>query len=344
MDENISYSTSAQKEALINELKGNLFEYLVGRRIAAQIDREHQYITSLPSSFESQLKDYERWLLRNDRELVGRLPLLADSTFHSLKESISNLKYDDVFLVGKISGGSHNNVWHEADLLLRHSRGGEEYPISLKLCKANSFVNTKSAGIFSFVEKYFTSFSDHHRDQEELSSLARQSFWQMGHKLHSLAGLEFSGKFGLDWEEAGYDHLPGHLNEEMHQVLIDYYHQVISLIYQQLKRYWQSDRELFIRSILPLMGMGQKNMIQAYCFHGDEIKNGITKRYLQKSIMVIDYDSVTESLTKVEFGELRSGLSSFEIDLLGATLQIRVKPMNRFTTPGLKINCSLKHR
>ena len=44
----------------------------------------------------------------------------------------------------------------------------------------------------------------------------------------------------------------------------------------------------------------------------------------------------------VQFGELKPGISSFEIVFGKTTLQIRVKPMNKFTAPALKVNCSVK--
>jgi hypothetical protein len=37
-------------------------------------------------------------------------------------------------------------------------------------------------------------------------------------------------------------------------------------------------------------------------------------------------------------------VSSVELDIEGDLLQIRVKPMNKFTTTAIKINCSVKFK
>ena len=49
-----------------------------------------------------------------------------------------------------------------------------------------------------------------------------------------------------------------------------------------------------------------------------------------------------QELETLKINELKRGLSSFEIDFESLTLQIRVKPMNIFTVPAMKVNCSVK--
>ena len=53
-------------------------------------------------------------------------------------------------------------------------------------------------------------------------------------------------------------------------------------------------------------------------------------------------ETLRQELKTLKINGLKKGLSSFEIGLESLTLQIRVKPMNIFTVPAMKVNCSVK--
>ncbi len=68
-----SYGTSAQNSALVNEFKGNLFEYLVASAIAKYYGLESDFITSINDSFRQSLSFYETWLRTHDLPLLRSL-------------------------------------------------------------------------------------------------------------------------------------------------------------------------------------------------------------------------------------------------------------------------------
>ena len=76
--------TLAQKEALLNELKGNLFEYLVGSFMARNLKIERQFIESFGGEIRSQLTNYETWIRNYEPELLKQLPVLARTMANDL--------------------------------------------------------------------------------------------------------------------------------------------------------------------------------------------------------------------------------------------------------------------
>ena len=56
----------------------------------------------------------------------------------------------------------------------------------------------------------------------------------------------------------------------------------------------------------------------------------------------MEMTDLDEELRSLKFRMDDKEKSSFEISLSKILLQIRCKPMNKFTVPGLKINCSIK--
>jgi len=79
MKETYLHDSSSQKEALINEFKGNLFEYLVGHSLACLAQVESRFIQSFGGELRSRLSEYESWLRVHDQELIYALPSLRES-------------------------------------------------------------------------------------------------------------------------------------------------------------------------------------------------------------------------------------------------------------------------
>ncbi|RLA65873.1 MAG: hypothetical protein DRQ88_04180 [Epsilonproteobacteria bacterium] len=325
-------SIPSQKEALLNELKGNLFEYLVGQNLALQKGILSEFYRNFGGELKNKLVQYENWLRNNDPILFKKLPNLASSLAKELTLYLPE-KIDNLLVVGKAGGGGHRFKLNEADLLAISKK--EMIPISVKLCKAKAFVNTKSGGVKSFIVKYFSNFPNAPIWQEELNEVLNIAFQHMGHELYAQAGLEFTGQFDERWEHS---HLPGKVPVEMRPVIYKFYSQVILKIYDIFKIMYGQSQEDFKKCLYPIMGFGNLQIIQATCFHG--ILKG--KKYNLKGVKVFTGDELKQNLKKLKLEKLKADLSSFEMRSDELILQIRVKPMNIFTTPAVKINCSIK--
>ena len=336
----VGKATLSQKEAAVNEFKGNLFEFLVASWLSRKYGKEAQFLKDFGGPLRSQLVGYEKHLREYDPELVRRLPTLAQKTaeksFPYLPKNI-----DQIFVVGKCPQFSNREKLKEADLLAV-STTGEEHLLSLKLCKARAFVNTKSGGVRSFIEKYFSEFSDASKWQKRISQFVEQSFLQMSYQLYEKAGLIFEGKFGSEWEEAGKSTLPGQLSKDDLIIVQDHYYRVIQEFYKAFVAFFKKDKEKFKRALFPLLGMGLENIIQITCYHAEKVSKEERKRYQLRGIDIATSKELSRELESVHIEELKKGLSSFEVKLKTIVLQIRVKPMNVFTVPAMKVNCSVK--
>lgn len=257
-------------------------------------------------------------------------------------------------------------MFHEADLLLKlRAKEGDEIltasssvstgssgktsveyfrnslGISLKLCKDKAFVNTKNAGAQSFIVKYFA-YAESFTEQERLNKCLQKSFELMGRKLYQIAGLrtEFKTEFDDFWSAANYSHLPGEVSLEMQREIHKHYFRVISEVYRILKNMIDIDRRAFIMSLYALCGLSSADILQVICFHAGHC---VKSDHIFRRVKIISFSDLEKEAEQVEILPLKKGLSSFEIKLSFLILQIRVKPMNCFTVPGVKINCSVKH-
>jgi len=322
-----------QKEALVNEIKGNLFEYLVAHGVAKTKGIESKFLERFSGVMKTMFSKYESWLRENDRDLIHKLPLLANT----MAELISRKLDDDmkeVLVIGKMTGGFHNDIYKEADILLLSER---EIPISLKLCKKNAFVNTKSGGAKSFISKYFALFEQAGLLQSTYSSIIDDGFEKMGQELYSLYSLDFPGRFDSTWERPD---LPGELNQEESSILHSFYRSLNYHLYNILKGLFEEDPKLFVQSLMPLVGQGDHRVMQGICFHKDVTIKGVRSRYELDRVMLKSFEEYCENIEFLPFNE---NISSFEIQMGDDKLQIRIKPMNKFTTASYKINCSIRY-
>ena len=314
---------TVQKEALNNEIKGYLFEYLVGKQLANLLGCEELFLCHETKAAGERLREYEIWLRRNDPILMKRLPLLAGKTVDLINRRLSPVG-EAVRLCGRERTGE------EADILLEGKTS--TLPIGLKLCKANAFVNTKSGGLRSFLVKYFG--ADTHRGQVRLNKALDWSFDCMAGRLYQSVGLEYGGEWDHSWEDAGYSLLPGELPAEKNAFVLEHYGRVVDVLYEEVEKYREDCHVDFIRALAPLMGFKNPNLVQVFCFY--------KKDYQLENIIVIDGRSLNWEALKVRMGERIPKRSSFEIMVEDRILQIRVKPMNKFNARALKVNCSIK--
>lgn len=337
MKETYLHDSSSQKEALINEFKGNLFEYLVGHSLACLAQVESRFIKSFGGELRSRLSEYESWLRVHDQELIYALPSLAKECSKKLFDVLSDINIHNILVMGKIGAAGGNDHFNEADLLILSDKE-KVIPVSLKLCKAHSFVNTKSAGVKSFIEKYFAPFQSAQERQVQLNERVELSFNNMAKQLYDMADLTYSGGFDPSWKEAGLPELPGQLNKEMNMVVVESYRPVIAMIREIMLDFHREDPQLFVACLNPLMGLGKQGMIQLTCNHHP--KEG--KRYQLHSIDVVDETQKAAQMTECIFDAANPEISSFQLSFTDLKLQIRVKPMNKFTSMAHKINCSIK--
>ena len=333
--------TSAQNEALINEFKGNLFEYQMAFLIAKSQGREvlSQFVNQFQGNFKLKLSQYETWMRNNDPDCLSQLPILAKESFKYLKDQIPSLgkNIDEVLLIGKLVAGQDD--FKESDILIKTKQG--PVPMSLKLCKEQAFVNTKSGGVLSFIEKYFQSYFPQFRvEQQLLNDVLKSSFLEMGTELYENHELgSFEGQFDQRWTEE-FSELPGELNAEDSAVLGRHYHRVISKIYAILQSFYHQDSQAFLQCLSPIVGMGRNDMIQLTCFH----KHSKQSPYEISSVELFTPQDWERQSKECRIGKIKDGMASFEIIFQEMLLQIRVKPMNKFTAMALKINCSVKRR
>ncbi|MCP4912954.1 MAG: hypothetical protein GY909_07535 [Oligoflexia bacterium] len=333
-----SLETLGQSEALINELKGNLFEYLVAQSLATHFNVLSQFYHSFGGELKHRLGEYERWLRDQDPELMSRLPLLAQDVAQDIYPKLPiKKKIESVYIVGKTSANVDDDI-KEADIVLIDSKK-EIYPISLKLCKYGAYVNTKSGGIRSFLEKYFHIFdtigeySQIKSFQDELNKLLDMSFDTMGKELYEQIGENFNGTFDKRWT---YSHLPGQLPENLSKIVLEHNYRVNEKLLEIFQRISQIDKTLFNSVLKNLAGFGRSDLIQVICFHGAH--QG--EKYHLKSVSL--NIKKTESNIAYDFLPSDNVKSSFELSNGEDFLQIRIKPMNVFTSRALKVNCSVK--
>jgi hypothetical protein len=315
-------------DAYLNEFKGNLFEYIVGAKIARSSKLEGQYFSSISPELKKKLQSYESFIRTNKATLISELDRYSTELVSGIEKYLPE-NITEIFLVGKIAKSSSTAGLSEADLLIK---GDKLLPLSLKLSKWQSFVNTKSGGVKSFFSNYFCEF-DSEDDQKELNSLVDRAFCEMSHKLHECVGLSFSGNWD-SWVEQGLSELPGKLTKEHSDILKSYYLKIITFIHQIIVKYNKVNNQNFVNAIAPLMGFGSKDIFQVICFHDPKGRDGKLKKIMYLKNERIKIQKIDEKVINNSF---------FNIYLEHKVLQIRIKPMNKFTNTSLKINCSVKH-
>ncbi len=338
MNQEISIS---QIEANKNELKGHLFEFMIGQSLAKEWGILAEYLLEFPEEVLGQLSRYENQLRKLDMQLVKDLPNLAQTSAVNLisyleERFLSGEKILKINPLGKeTQRGEARKLWAEADLLLISSEN-REFPISIKLTKDKAYVNTKSGGIKSFLSSYFNMFEGVEGKQKELTLLADESFSQMGHELYQLRDIVFSGKFDEQWDALSLSHLPGELPKDMRPIVYEHYHRLISWIYSDVEKFYKDDPGKFLRALYPLCGFSNPEILQLKCFYKG-------KKIQLSHIHLIDYNELERETCQMELRPPVNGNSSFEVAFPRFVLQIRVKPMNIFTVPSVKINCSIKY-
>jgi hypothetical protein len=329
--------SSAQLQALFNEYKGHLFEYLVASELARAHGLEGPFLESFGGEAKARLNEYEQWIQNYQRPALGRLLKLARlmaKACLALPE-LNSSPLESIQVMGKTAQSNRYRDFAECDIFIL-DKFGQEIPLSLKLCGEGAYLNAKSAGVRSFFTRYFAGFAHHEQLQADFDQVVTQSFTSMAYDLYELAGLESSvpGRwFGPEWSDAGLSDRPGLLPPELRARVHRAYHEMLIALYQGLRRI--DEAGLLSSGLAPLLGFGHPDLIQVSCF--ESRSEGELGR-----VVVSRAHELRECELEPVMGPLKEGLSSFIITWGKFQLQLRLKPMNAFTTPGYKVNCAYK--
>ena len=317
--------STQRSESLINEYKGNLFEYLVAQKVAQIFNFEKKFLANLDQSLKNNLVTYQEELRSLDQGLFDELPKLAHETALKLKEYL-HFEHLEVELIGKL--GAHPQAhYSEADLLVKNN--DSMLPISLKLSKKGTATHTKSAGLKSFFIKYF---NEEFR-QESFNQFLGMCFNKMAINLHELEDMEYLDSFNA-WREQGYTEYPGELNESQKEILGRCYSELINRVYDELIDLLKKNKSQVVEGIRSLMGFESQNIVQVKCMYvHNESRYQYYNTEIYKPTQNKDYDLKLEKPKKNQ--------ASFEVHLDDKKVQLRIKPMNKFTVPGYKLNCAI---
>lgn len=309
-------------DALLNEYKGSLFEFLVSKELACLYDFESNFLHSLSSSQMGMLSQQEQFLRNNYPNLLISLPLLAKKTAKSLVQRLQISNLSSIKMMGM-----NANANNEVDILITDSKK-LIIPISLKLSRSGSFTNTKSAGVKSFLQKYFNF------DQDEFNQKYERDFREFAYCMYQDVGEDPIDDFSL-WEELSLPTLPGKLEGLQKDYLFNFYKKVNKRIVETLEEIYLNKPKDFIDYLAPLSGFSSKDVIQVTTFYKLDGED-----YQLEEIKILSYkDLFPEGETSTRF---KMAEHSFEIYLKKLRLQVRLKPMNKFTHKSYKVNCALK--
>lgn len=316
-----------KKEALFNEVKGSLFEYLVARHLAQAGKDELGFQKSLDPNYLNVLSQQDRMVRQFYPEMFPFLNQVSKFTFEAITKYFGSAPLSPQ-LLGKFTNSSLGSEIFEADLLVDVKE--KKIPLSLKLNKKNAYVNTKSGGIKSFFSHYFSYLDP--EIQVRFNQLVDLEFNRMTLELHALHDLEFPGDYSL-WVRKGFSELPGELDPDGRAILKRYYARLARELHRILS---DGDESAFKASLGPLMGFGSSEIIQVTCFHD-------FKAQTDPEVQIHSYHDVFGEGVEAKLLPF-DNISSAEIVLGSWSLQLRIKPMNKFTTTAIKINCSVKFR
>lgn len=313
-------SLDLKKEALLNEYKGSLFEFLVARSLATTFDLETSFLNSLSDNQLAMFEQQESYLRHYFPQLLISLPVLAKSSALRIIEQQNLLTAEQISLVGMNAGDTT-----EADIIISSAKN--KLPVSLKISKYGSYTNTKSAGVKTFFSKYFKV------DQSEFNFLYEQKFEEFTYALLADAGLNMANNFH-EWENLGLPNLPGQLTGYPKEKLFNFYKEMNLALFDKLEGLYRFSPENFNKAVMHLIGFSDTDLVQLTCFYKNDDKG-----YRLESISIKERPEI---LSLTEAPQLKLLEKTIEVIFSKLKLQIRLKPMNKFTASSYKINCAVK--
>lgn len=310
------------KISFLNEIRGAMLEFSCANSIAQKFNFLEKFYKNLPTEIYHELLQYQDFMRENDPEGLEFITKVG----HEFGQKLSGNDLgvlNSIYLTGKTK---LNNHIHESDIVLDFQK--KQQMISLKLIKMDSFINSKSAGSKSFFSKYFN------------DEIYQQFFNQQVTNHFQNFKIRFFNFFDAPIEKYTFNELcrlenitdrPGQLPEELRLMLFDFYAEIIKMIFDYFDQKINDSK--FQDQLRPLMGLGNEKIKVCVVEYKKSFKN-----------YKINFYDVNEFSTRNFMVCPISGHTSFNIDLDKLILQIRVKPMNSFTAPSLKVNCSIKFK
>lgn len=317
--------TTLQKsrKSFLNEIRGRLLEFSCAKGLACFYKIEHEFFALLSSSEISELQQYQNYLIQYDQSFYQYIESAGNEFIKKINPA-KDKSVKSVILTGQLQ---NQNKFKEADIV---AIGEVNFLYSIKLIKENSFINSKSAGIKSIFGKYF----NENELQLTLNKNIELYFDQF--KLHffnffdvhvdELSFVELLKKFNITDR-------PGQLPQELSVILFDFYRKCVSDIHQHFVQLLNQNKIKFLENIKPLIGFGRDDLNVVTFYHCADFSK----------VRLDIHDKSVMSTKNVQISEL-SGHTAFLIELDHLILQIRVKPMNSFLAPSLKVNCSVKFK
>ncbi|MFP5492387.1 MAG: hypothetical protein ACLGG0_12855 [Bacteriovoracia bacterium] len=318
------------REALFNEIKGSLFEYLTALEIARSHKLELDFLKNLPEHYQQVLEQQDHMTRELYPELVAYMPNWAKVTAQEFLKTHKEA-WQKITLTGQLIHTDAAEEQGAADFILQ---GEKNHGVSLKLNKKAGSVNTKSGGIKSFFTTYFpTQLSE--TLQNKFNQLVDAEFSVVRFELMEMAGLKTEATW-VEWRKAGLSELPGELPSDMRERLHAFYARVSLELRSHLEKIASEYPSIFQLGLLSLCGLADENVTQVICFHDIHgTKPSEVKVLVNTQIDLID------RLKQFTWRETPH-TASVEMQLKDWILQIRIKPMNKFTTTAIKMNCSLR--
>jgi hypothetical protein len=317
-------SHEKSKNSFLNEVRGRLLEFSCAQSLAIMAKKQHVFFNSISQGNLSELQQYQDYLRETDIHSYNYIQEAGNNFCEYFKDvDISFL--DNILLTGK---DQNKHEFHEADLAIKIKKRTELY--SIKLIKNNSFINTKSAGVKSIFEKYFNSQPLQDKFNEKVDLYFNQF------------KIDFFNHYDCPLDEMSFSELltknnlvdrPGQLPEELKPYLYSFYKKSILYIHQHFKQMYSEQPERFISNLSPLIGFGNERIKVITFYHDSQFKKVYSDFHEYKDI-------ITSEIRILNI----SGNTSFIIEMDNLLLQIRVKPMNSFLAPSMKVNCSVKFK
>ena len=311
------------QHALLNDLKGALFEFKVAHFLSQHWHLEAEFLNSISKKFQSLLAEQERILRVHYPE---QLPIIMTHALALSELIIKNEqnKVSKIHLIGELQDQrSEGDVSYEV--------AGKMKWISLKLTKSKSFINTKSGGVKSFIIEYFQVFKTAKIDQEEFNNMIVEEFKMLSFKMEQSLGLETSSDFS-SLKKQGSSQLPGELSGQSRVLLLEFIKKLKNHLRKILKSYHDQNPKLFNSCLQVIMGFSNHDQLLGLSMISS--MNNVNSR-------LIAFDECLKQMSSLVWSNTKN-YTSFQLDLKEWKLQIRIKPMNKFTSPSYKVNCSVK--
>ena len=304
---------------------------MVGHEIAKKIGHESEFISSLAPNFHQLLRNYQVYIIEHDPALASFLKeyscVVAKSILDDCHQRYSDQSFKKISIMGKVAAND-SSMSSEADLILESV--DLQVPISLKISKKGSYLNTKSAGIRSCLEKYF----GNPEAQRLLNERQDLEFSKFSARLEELAGLIPTQNFS-SWKEQALSELPGELKEEQRDILNEYYSRLLDCFSKQVALSKEQNIDNFLKATRSLCGFESDRIVQVVMFYTrDKDQN------YQYADCEIHHAPSLDDIPEIRFD---GGNTSVYIQNPEIRLQLRIKPMNVFTTKAIKINSSVRY-